>query len=182
MKYISEAIETGRIEAVGGKGAHLQKLTSWGAPVPPFFVITTEAFKYYRDHPSLPDEVEERFVKFLKDHPFIALRSSMISEDHADSSFAGLFETLLDVNKENWQASLIKIFASVTSDRVKEYISRKKLVVDLEMAVVAQELIPVEKSGVLFTRSPVEPTSAIAIDAAFGMGEGVVSGLTDVDH
>lgn len=182
MKYTSEAFEPGKIEAVGGKGAHLQKLISWGAPVPPFFVLTTEAFKYFRDHQALPHEVEERFVEFFKEHPFIALRSSMISEDNADSSFAGLFETLLDVNKENWKTSLIKIYASVTSDRVKEYIARKKLVVELEMAVVAQELIPVEKSGVLFTRSPVEPTGAIAIDAAFGMGEGVVSGLTEVDH
>ncbi len=182
MNYISEATETGKTDVVGGKGAHLQKLASWGAPVPPFFIITTAGFKYFKDHQSLPDEVEDRFSIFLKEHPFIALRSSMISEDHADSSFAGLFETLLDVNKENWKESLIKIFASVSSDRVKEYISRKNLVVELEMAVVAQELIPVEKSGVLFTRSPVEPTSAIAIDAAFGMGEGVVSGLTDVDH
>lgn len=182
MKFLSfqDSIESS--ELVGGKGSHLQKLVSWGAPVAPFFVVTTDSFRYFTKNNSLPAEVETYFTEFLKRHPKIALRSSMISEDHADASFAGLFETLLDVNSSNWRESLLKIFASVKSDRVLEYMSKKNLSVDLVMAVVAQELIEVEKSGVLFTRSPVEPTSAVAIDAAFGMGEGVVSGFADVDH
>lgn len=182
MSFISESDVQDKVENVGGKGAHLQKLVLWKAPVAPFFVLTTETFKYFIKNKSLPSEVVTRFEKFFQKHPKIALRSSMISEDNADSSFAGLFETLLDVTKDNWESSLIKIYSSVKSDRVVEYIERKKLQVDLQMAVVAQELIEVEKSGVIFTRSPVFPTSAIAIDAAFGMGEGVVSGHADVDH
>lgn len=182
MTYISEASIQSKVENVGGKGAHLQKLIQWKAPVAPFFILTTDAYKYFQKHQTFPDEVTKRFDSFLSTHPKIALRSSMIAEDNADSSFAGLFETLLDVNSQNWQTSLIKIYASTQSDRVQEYINRKKLNVDLQMAVVVQELIEVETSGVLFTRSPVPPTSTIAIDAAFGMGEGVVSGLTDVDH
>jgi phosphohistidine swiveling domain-containing protein len=182
MSFISESYVQDKAENVGGKGAHLQKLILWKAPVAPFFVLTTETFKFYIKNNSLPDEVTKRFEKFFDQHPKIALRSSMISEDNVDSSFAGLFETLLYVTKENWKTSLIKIYSSVKSDRVVEYIEKKKLKVDLQMAVVAQELIEVEKSGVIFTRSPVFPTSAIAIDAAFGMGEGVVSGHADVDH
>lgn len=182
MSYISESNVQAKVESVGGKGAHLQKLVLWKAPVADFFVLTTETFKHYMQNNSLPSEVIKRFEDFFKKYPRIALRSSMISEDNADSSFAGLFETLLDVTKDNWQSSLIQIYSSVKSDRVLEYIERKKLNVDLQMAVVAQELIEVEKSGVIFTRSPVNPTSAIAIDAAFGMGEGVVSGHSDVDH
>lgn len=182
MKFLSSHSEKETTDLVGGKGAHLQKLVSWGAPVSPFFVVTTDTFRYYSDHKTLPQEVVLKFEDFLKSHPKIALRSSMISEDNADSSFAGLFETLLDVNLANWRESLLKIFASVKSDRVQEYMARKNLNVELVMAVVAQELVEVERSGVLFTRSPVEPTGAVAIDAAFGMGEGVVSGHADVDH
>lgn len=182
MKLISSQHDRENSDLVGGKGSHLQKLVSWGAPVAPFFVVTTDAFRHFSKNNSLPDEVIKHFAEFLKQHPKIALRSSMISEDHADASFAGLFETLLDVNEKNWKESLLKIFSSVKSDRVLEYMKKKNLNVDLVMAVVAQELIEVEKSGVLFTRSPVEPTSAVAIDAAFGMGEGVVSGFADVDH
>jgi pyruvate,water dikinase len=182
MKFISESSEQAKTDSVGGKGAHLQKLVKWNAPVPPFFILTTDTFNYFSSQKTLPPEVTQRFNAFFEKYPRIALRSSMISEDNADSSFAGLFETLLDVTSDNWQASLLKIYSSVKSDRVMEYIERKNLQVDLQMAVVAQELVEVEKSGVIFTRSPVYPTSAIAIDAAFGMGEGVVSGHADVDH
>lgn len=182
MKYISSSREHATVDLVGGKGAHLQKLVSWGAPVAPFFVLTTDCFQHFVKHGNLPSEVEKRFDDFFKEHEIIALRSSMISEDNADSSFAGLFETILNVKESDWKQSLLKIYESVHSDRVKEYLKKKKLNVDLLMAVVAQEQIQVEKSGVLFTRSPVEPTSAIAIDAAYGMGEGVVSGFATVDH
>lgn len=182
MKFVVREKHICDIDLVGGKGHHLQKLVEWGAPVAPFIIVTTDSFKYFSQHRVLPDEVTIQLAHFLKLHPNIALRSSMISEDNIDSSFAGMFETLLDVNADNWQESLKKIFDSIHSDRVREYIKQKNIQVDLQMAVVAQELISVEKSGVLFTRSPLSPTSAVAIDAARGMGEGVVSGLVDVDH
>lgn len=182
MKLISDSKEHAPVNLVGGKGSHLQKLISWGAPVPPFFVVTTDAFRLYQKEKKVPDELETKFTSFLDKHPKIALRSSMISEDNIDSSFAGMFETLLDVTIQNWKESLIHIFESVNAPRVTEYIQKKNIKVDLQMAVVAQELIEVEKSGVLFSRSPVSPTAAVTIDAAFGMGEGVVSGHTDVDN
>lgn len=182
MKFISESFEISSVSLVGGKGHHLQKLCSWGAEVASFFVVTTDCFDYFSRTKRLPEVVIDRFEKFLLSHPEIALRSSMISEDHVDSSFAGLFETYLDVTKQNWLESLEKIFASLTSERVSEYIQKKNLKIDLKMAVVVQKLIEVEKSGVLFSRSPIIPTSAVAIDAAYGLGEGVVSGHADVDH
>ena len=182
MKLISEANEILDLSIVGGKGNHLQKLACWKAQVPEFFILTTESFRYFLQEKKIHPKVRERFKLFFSSHSKIALRSSMISEDNVDSSFAGMFETLLDVHKGNWEESLLHIYSSVHSPKVKEYINKKNIRVDLQMAVVAQVLVEVEKSGVIFTRSPVTPTSAIAIDAAFGMGEGVVSGFSDVDH
>ncbi len=179
---IAESHEICGLELVGGKGLHLQKLVSWGAPVPPFFVITTKAFIHYQETGEIPNELTNRFERFFTSYGKIALRSSMISEDHIDSSFAGLFETNLNVTRDNWQEALREIFNSVEGPRVKEYLDRKKIKVDLKMAVVSQELIQVEKSGVLFTRSPLTPTSLVAIDAGWGLGEGVVSGTTEVDQ
>jgi pyruvate,water dikinase len=179
---ISEAHEQSSIDLVGGKGLHLQKLISWEAPVPPFFILTTKCFDYFQNTGKLPQDILPRFKEFFLKFEKIALRSSMISEDQVDSSFAGLFETILNVTKENWENSLIKIFQSVNAPRVMEYLSKKDLKIELKMAVVVQELVEVEKSGVLFTRSPVTPTALIAIDAGYGLGEGVVSGLKDVDH
>lgn len=182
MKMISEENQLFDASLVGGKGSHLQKLISWGANVPAFFIVTTDCYDYYISNKTLPPEVRTRFNSFLEKHPEIALRSSMISEDNVDSSFAGLFETLLNVTRDNWEKSLLKIYESLKSDRVQEYVQKKNIEVNFKMAVVAQKLIRVERSGVLFSRAPVSPTSAVAIDAAFGMGEGVVSGTSDVDH
>lgn len=182
MKFCFESDEAAAVQAVGGKGHHLQKLVRWKANVAPFFVIGTDAYEEFSRKKSIPSAVKERMEAFLKNHPTIALRSSMIGEDHLDASFAGLFETLLGTTVENWEENLLKIYSSMTSPRVSEYIQQKNIKTELKMAVVVQEEITVEKSGVLFSRSPVLPTSAIAVDAAFGMGEGVVSGHADVDH
>lgn len=182
MKYIAHHKDLTDVKLAGGKGHHLQKLNSWGANVPTFFVITTIAYDYFLENERIPEKVEDEFKDFLRSYPRVALRSSMILEDDADSSFAGLFETRLDIHADNWKEGLLSIYQSLKSDRVTEYLSKKNIVTELKMAVVVQELIEVERSGVLFTRSPVSPTASVAIDAAFGMGEGVVSGHSDVDH
>lgn len=176
MKLIYRSNELADINEVGGKGHHLQKLVGWGAEVAPFFVISTKA------NEILDPLVRNQIENFLSIHKRIVFRSSMIGEDNLDASFAGLFETILGVDAINWEESLKKIYSSLNSPRVQNYIAQKNIRHELKMAVVVQKEIQVEKSGVLFTRAPVNPTSAIAVDAAIGMGEGVVSGLVDVDH
>lgn len=181
MKLIASSHELSKVSSVGGKGFHLQKLVSWGAPVSDFFILTTDCHSCFKRTGRLPEEVSKQIQEFIGDSK-VAFRSSMIAEDQADSSFAGLFETILNVTQTNWQESLEKIYSSVHSDRVKEYMDRKKIHTDLLMGVVIQLQVDVEKSGVLFTRSPIEPTAALVIDAAWGMGEGVVSGHVEVDQ
>lgn len=182
MKLKFEAHEKSSIAEVGGKGYHLQKLISWDAHVAPFFVISTYAYNEFSQTGEIPAEIVSAVGTFISHHGKIALRSSMIGEDNLDASFAGLFETILGVDLSNWEVSLKKIYASMDAPRVKNYITQKNITDELKMAVVVQKEIKVDRSGVLFTRAPVAPTSAVAIDAAFGMGEGVVSGHVDVDH
>jgi len=182
MKLIAHSLEISPVSLVGGKGHHLQKLVSWKAPVAPFLVLTTEVFRSFQEKKIIPESVENEVKFFLESHPKIVLRSSMVGEDHADASFAGLFETFLNLDLGTWKDALFKIYDSMNSKRVTEYLQLKKLSVDLSMAVVVQAQVEVEKSGVLFTRSPINPTSAIVIDAGLGLGEGVVSGLVSVDQ
>src|SRR5665647_620995 len=127
MKMWMEQNETGKVELVGGKGMHLQKLVDWGAKVAPFFVLTTECFDYSIKRGTLSIEVKSRFSDFLKQHPTIVLRSSMIAEDQFDASFAGMFETILNVTESDWEISLKKIYESLSSQRVQEYMARKSL-------------------------------------------------------
>lgn len=182
MKLISRSSEMDDVLNVGGKGHQLQKLCSWRAHVAPFIILKTNAYREFLEKGEIPEIVAKEVEEFLSSHPKVALRSSMIGEDALDASFAGMFETILNVDKTSWKESLKKVYSSLQSERVREYLGKKSIVTKLEMAVVVQEMIACDKSGVVFTRSPVTPTSVIAIDAAPGLGEGVVSGHVDVDH
>ena len=181
MSLIFRPEDQTTIDLVGGKGFHLQKLSSWGAQVAPFLILSTRVHEEYLQK-GIPPLVRLQILSFLSLYPKLALRSSMTGEDNKDASFAGIFETKLNVTEATWETDLKEIYESIHSQRVKEYISQKKIITSLSMAVVVQEQVDVDCSGVLFTRAPVGITSAIAIDAALGMGEGVVSGHVEVDH
>ena len=127
MKVIYQAHELAPVAEVGGKGHHLQKLVGWGARVAPFFVIGT------RGAGIIDSTTKNEIEKFLKIYPRIVLRSSMIGEDHLDASFAGLFETILGVGTNNWEESLNKIYSSLNSPRVQNYISQKNIQQQLKM-------------------------------------------------
>lgn len=181
-KFIAQKSSVSSIDEVGGKGHQLQMLVKFKQNVPDFFVVTTTAFREYRATKTIPADVETTIESFFEKYQELSFRSSMVYEDGKGTSFAGLFDTILGVTKENWKVSLIQIFDSVQSKRVKTYLEQKKLEIDLEMAVVIQKLERVNKSGVVFSRSPVGTTSLVAIDSGFGLGEGVVSGHVDIDH
>jgi pyruvate,water dikinase len=182
VRYLIQSDKISKIDLVGGKGQQLQKLKNWGAEVAPFVILPTTLYEKVQAQSYLPQELIEEVEEFIQKNGKVVLRSSMVGEDQLDASFAGLFETFLDLDVLNWQEALLKIYDSVKSKRVLEYIEQKNIKTSLKMAIVLQKEIQVTKSGVLFTRNPVVPTSLVAIDAAFGMGEGVVSGHADVEH
>src|SRR5437867_1474682 len=114
----------------------------------------------------------------------IAVRSSGIEEDGADFSFAGQFDTFLDVQG---LASTIehvrKCWASAYSERSLRYRHQHGLdIAATEMAVILQRLVPAEKSGVVFTVNPANGNpDEIVLSAVYGLGEGLVSGAVDAD-
>ena len=52
-------------DLLGGKGANLAEMTNLGLPVPPGFIITTEACRYYLEHGSTPDGLDEEIAGHL---------------------------------------------------------------------------------------------------------------------
>ena len=113
-----------------------------------------------------------------------AVRSSAIAEDVPERSFAGLYRTFLNV-KENADVlnSIKKCWASLWT--VESVFTRHKLGIraqDVSMAVLVQVLIESDISGVIFTESPIPSQSGhLVINAAWGLGEGVVSGSIPAD-
>ncbi|WP_067475390.1 PEP/pyruvate-binding domain-containing protein [Nocardia amamiensis] len=116
--------------------------------------------------------------------PF-AVRSSMLEEDSAAHSFAGQLDSHL--YQEDAAAvldSVRRTWASAFGDPVLSYSARiGRSVLRSRVAVVIQQMVDAEVSGVLFTMNPRSgDRDECLVTAAYGLGEGIVSGLCDTDE
>ncbi|RME45033.1 MAG: phosphoenolpyruvate synthase [Chloroflexi bacterium] len=119
----------------------------------------------------------------LGDAPRVAVRSSAAAEDSATASFAGQQETYLNVQAGELLDCVRACWASFFSPRALFYRRHKGNLNDTTMAVVVQQMIVPEKSGVLFTVHPVYGrTDQIVIESVWGLGESVVAGKVTPDH
>ena len=111
------------------------------------------------------------------------MRSSAISEDGAAASFAGLYETYLNVNGiDDVLANVQRCYLSLWSERAVQYRMRRGGGADEAMAVVVMGLVPSETSGIAFTAHPVTGArDCIVINASWGLGEAIVSGRVTPD-
>ncbi len=114
----------------------------------------------------------------------IAVRSSGVEEDGTEFSFAGQFDTFLDVRGHAATIEHVRrCWASAYSERSLRYRHQHGLdIAATEMAVILQRLVPADKSGVVFTVNPASGNAdEIVVSAVYGLGEGLVSGAVDAD-
>jgi pyruvate,water dikinase len=135
---------------------------------------------------SLPDDLAEEILAAYRalGAPPVAVRSSATTEDLPGASFAGQQATSLNVRGEDGMLGAVRrCWASLWSARAIAYRERQRFRHDrAAVAVVVQRLVPAEVSGVLFTANPVSGArDEIVINAALGLGEAVVGGLTTPD-
>ncbi|MBW2523075.1 MAG: hypothetical protein JRI23_02815 [Deltaproteobacteria bacterium] len=135
---------------------------------------------------ELPEKLSEAIVPTL-DELFgvepVVVRSSGLGEDSGERSFAGLHDSFVDVRGVRAIVeSVRRVWASLWSDRALLY--RKELGLDpaaSAIAVVVQQLVSGEASGVHFTKSPVEPDECI-VEAVWGLNQGLVDGTVEPDR
>jgi phosphoenolpyruvate synthase/pyruvate phosphate dikinase len=115
--------------------------------------------------------------------PLFAVRSSSPEEDLEELSFAGGYETTLGVTKEALEGALRRSFASCFDERVFAYKKEHGLAVDQpRIAVIVQQQIAAEAAGVAFSLNPLNNCyDEAVINANFGLGESVVSGVVSPD-
>ena len=116
--------------------------------------------------------------------PRVAVRSSATAEDLRHASFAGQYDTLLDVQGD---AALLDAVAACWASTFSEraVASRQRVGIsqrEVAMAVVVQELVVAECSGVAFTRHPLEGRPVLLVEACRGLGEALVAGRLDPDR
>jgi len=136
---------------------------------------------------SIPHEVAQaarQAYRSLGNLP-VAVRSSATAEDLPEMSFAGQQDTYLNVVGEDaLLEAVVNCWASLWTARAIGYRSRNQVPHDgAALAVVVQRMVPAEVSGVLFTANPLTGLrSETVIDAAYGLGETLVSGQVEPDH
>ena len=209
MKYIKafNEIKKEDIAIAGGKGANLGEMTQAGIPVPPGVVLTADAYDCFMQEsgiepskfekaadirnailssgiPAIIEEEIREFCESLEDGARMAIRSSATAEDLDDASFAGQQETYLNViGFDNVLLKVRECYASLWGDRAVSY--RKNSGYDKQktsLAVVIQKMVESESAGVMFTSDPAGDRENVHINAAYGLGEAVVSGIVSPDE
>jgi len=115
----------------------------------------------------------------------VAVRSSATAEDLSHASFAGQYDTYLNVPSVDHLLDKVKAcWASLWNERARAYREgRGGLAGELAMGVLVQQQVPAEVSGVLFTLNPTTGREReVVIEAVWGLGEGLVSGRITPDH
>ncbi len=137
---------------------------------------------------GIPDHIKEDIIdaygRMSADGSIVAVRSSATAEDLPEASFAGQQETFLNVlGDDNLLEAVQRCWASLYGARAIYY--RAKQGFDdrgVNIAVVVQDLIRSEKSGVMFTSHPVTGEPLTIVEASWGLGEAVVSGSVSPDN
>jgi pyruvate,water dikinase len=160
---------------VGGKAASLGELFAAGVRVPEGIVMTVEA--------AALTAPERRWgiangAWELGPGPF-AVRSSGISEDGVDRSFAGMYETVLEVGPDDLGTAVERCLASARGGRVTEYEAGS----DDRMAVIVQRMVAPVAAGVVLTADPITGDRASSVVTAVrGLGDRLVSGAAAGDE
>ncbi len=135
--------------------------------------------------PDLASEIRTAYRHLANPHSAVAVRSSATAEDLPGASFAGQQDTYLNISGETAVLAAVRqCWASLWTGRAMAYRLREGVPPEtVALAVVVQHLVPAEAAGVLFTANPVSGArDEVVINAAWGLGEAIVSGLVTPDH
>jgi len=164
------------VESIGRKGHNLSRMWQAGLPVPRGFCIPCEIMESIAANDLIPalEQLETRAF---------AVRSSAVNEDAAETSFAGVLLSRLNVRDASGViCALQQIRRSASSIAAARYIERLNVAAGLQAAAVVQTFIPAEASGVLFMRAPASRSGEFLVEATWGLGPAVVDGLVRPDR
>ena len=137
---------------------------------------------------QIPSDVVEAIAHYLSrfgnEHAY-AVRSSATAEDLPYASFAGQQDTYLNIIGENAILQHVrKCWASLFTDRAVMYRMQNGFEHNqVSICVVVQKMVFPQASGILFTADPITSNrKVLSIDASFGLGEALVSGLVSADN
>ncbi|NLF51388.1 MAG: hypothetical protein GX577_09655 [Leptolinea sp.] len=164
----------------GGKGRSLARMRQEGLPVPDGCVLLANAFVDEELSPQAKEQMLKEVNRLRGGRPAaFAVRSSALLEDSTRASFAGEYESVLDVSTDAEILNAIRsVFQSGKSTRVESYTRSQGIEENPQrLAVVIQKMVHPDFSGVLFTADPLTGNlSRMTGNFVPGLGEKLVSG------
>ena len=179
--YFAFVTQAGLVNSLGAEAAAVN------ADDPDTLASLSDRLRTRFEENSIPDELSTpiRCDYAGLGKPLVAVRSSATAEDLPDMSFAGQQDTFLNVQgDEDLLAAIAACWSSLWTARAIGYRARNGIdQSSAAMAVVVQEMVQSETSGVLFTANPLSGRRAeTVIDATFGLGEALVNGQVEPGH
>ena len=139
--------------------------------------ISKKIYKLF-DSFKFSSDTEKSIISKLNKKTLYAVRSSGTKEDLDEFSFAGQYDTFLNVSYNDVLDRIIDCYKSMFSDVILSYFLNNNISFDdIKMSVVVQEMVPSEYSGICFTVDPITGNDkTMLIEIAPGLGENIVSG------
>ncbi|MCB0412261.1 MAG: PEP/pyruvate-binding domain-containing protein, partial [Bdellovibrionales bacterium] len=137
------------------------------------------------DQARIPEDLASELIDFFSGFEAsqtYAVRSSANFEDSKEHSFAGIFESFLNVEPQYVLKTIEKVFESSQTQRSQSYCRESAIdFKSLRMSSVVMPMVSPRVSGVVFSRSPKGDSSQIIVEACLGLGTGVVEGSTPTE-
>jgi len=174
-RYVSTSSD-GQIENIGSKAGQLRLLEKGGHRVPRTNFIRWDAQFDSTDDDSVIEILKQELSSVIDPGSSYAVRSSANVEDKKIASFAGQFDSFLDVRGiEGVLEAVKKVWDSTDSERIRSYLEKISMDHDdLKMGVILQEMVPAEISGVSFSRNPMTSLNEVIVEAVRGSGTALV--------
>ncbi|MDA7422392.1 rhodanese-like domain-containing protein [Tritonibacter multivorans] len=163
--------QSDELPQAGNKALRLSQLKEAGLPVPMGVVLRDDFIAEYAKLSDAQKTATAVKVWEKSGSKPVAVRSSASHEDGAEQSFAGVFDSVLDVTADTMRSALDEVIASFHSDRAAAYQSET----EGHGNVLVQQMVDAEYAGVLFTQDPMAPGMSL-IEWVAGNGETLVSG------
>lgn len=177
MKSVIRLQHVENVKQFGGKAVNLGAMLRNGLPTPDGLAVGLSAFN---DDGKLLDTSKVEIHKILKYGKLYAVRSSATVEDSSSASWAGQFESFLNIPTSKIFEKIEQCRNSVKL-RAKSY-ADQNAESEIQIAVVVQEMIKPTYAGVLFTVDPISGANHLVTEYVKGLGEDLVGGHVDPER